>query len=213
MNGRGRTLRLATLAVLLASSLVARAETTIQKSGPQEWPGKFQVGFHPFGVQVRFDGLSTGGYHMDMDFSFRFLTLDKVALWAGAGFNWTHPSYSCGFNPTGCAYDLQLWGFLMFTFEKLMRIPLVPFAQAGVGVDILPYPTPTAGTQTGGALAFRIGGGVHYWIVKNVGLGAETHFAVGPGFYPSIALGTAPSGTNVSSYGNWDFVLGARAAF
>ena len=196
--------------VLLAS---ARAHADIQRWGQQEWPGRFQLGVHPLGVQVRFDGLSTGGYHMDLDFSMRFMTYTKIAMWVGGGFNWTYPSYSCHLsnNPTGCANDFQLWGFLMITFERLMRFPLVPFVQGGLGVDVLPYPT-GAGNLTGAALAIRVGGGVHYYIIKHLGLGAETHLTMGPLFYPPGIIGVQ-GGNAVSTYASWDLVFGVRAAF
>lgn len=196
--------------VLLASSSLARADS-VQTSGAQSWPGRFQVGFHPFGIQVRMDGLSTGGYHMTADFQARVRELDKVTIWAGGGFNWANPSYSCGLNLTGCANDIQLWGFVAFTFEKLLHIPLVPLVRAGLAVDILPFGV-AAGTLTGGALALKVGGGLHYWIIRHFGIGIESAFAFGPGFYPAAVIG-GPSGTNTSVYANWDFLIGARAAF
>jgi hypothetical protein len=202
------------LALTAATSIGGAAHAEIQKWGPQVWPGRYQVGFHPFGAQVRFDGLSTGGYHMDIDFSLRFVSFEKFAMWVGGGFNWAHPSYSCRpFNSTGCAHDFQLWAFLMITFEKLIRFPLVPFVQAGIGGDILPYTLTDGTTETGAALAIRLGGGVHYWLIKNLGLGLESHFTAGPGFYPTRMIVGSGTGTTVASYGNWDIVFGARAAF
>jgi hypothetical protein len=202
-----RALALLATVALLAGA--ARAETVVQKGVPEVWPGRFQVGFHPFGVQVRFDGVSTGGYRMTADFAARVRDMEKFTVWVGGGLNYAHPSYSCAVtNLTGCGHDVQLWGFVMFTLEKLLKIPLVPFLRGGVAVDILPYPT-ASGSLTGGALS---GGGVHYWLVQRVGLGAEMHFTFGPGFYPAAVIGGTGS-TNASVYANWDFVLGARAAF
>lgn len=204
-------MRALALAIAIALAGGAARADTVQTSGPQEWPGRFQVGFHPFGVQVRMDGLSTGGYHMTADFSVRVRELAKTTVWVGGGFNWANPSYSCALDLTGCANDIQLWGFVAFTFEKLINKPVVPFVRGGLAVDILPFPV-ASGNLTGAALALKVGGGVHYWIVKHVGIGAETALAFGPGFYPARVIG-GPAGTNVSAYANWDFVIGARAAF
>jgi hypothetical protein len=41
--------------------------------------------------------------------------------------------------------------------------------------------------------------------LKWLGLGLETNFTFGPGFYPN--------GVGTRFYGNWDFGLGARFAF
>ncbi len=206
--------RLAVVLALALGGLATRARAdAIQREGAQAWPGKFQLGFHPFGAQVRFDGLSTGGYHMDVDFAARVRELERVSVWIGGGLDWAHPSYSCHSNLTGCAYDVQLWGFVMITFEKMLGIPLVPFVDGGVAVDVLPYGT-AAGTLTAGALALRVGGGIHYWIIKHLGLGLESHVTIGPGFYPAAVINPGgPATTNVSLYGNWDLVFGARAAF
>jgi hypothetical protein len=75
----------------------------------------------------------------------------------------------------------------------------VPFARAGLAGDVLLY------NATVGAFAFRVGGGIHYYLLKWLGLGLETNFTFGPGFYGN------PLGTLL--YGTWDFGLGARFAF
>ncbi|HZS42297.1 MAG TPA: hypothetical protein VFF06_35950 [Polyangia bacterium] len=198
------------LGLAAAAAPPARADS-FQRWGAEVWPGKNQVGFHPFGIQARFDGLSTGGYHMTLDFARRIRDLERISVWIGGGLNWAHPSYSCKLNLTGCANDVELWGFVRLTFEKMLSIPLVPFVDGGLAIDILPFGT-NAGTITGAALAVRFGGGIHYWIIQHLGLGLESHFTLGPGFYPAAVIG-GPSGTNVSTYGNWDLVFGMRASF
>jgi hypothetical protein len=201
---------------LLVAGLLAAAPAradTLQTSGPQIWPGKYLVGFNPFGLLVRFDGISTGGYHMTADFAARIRELDRLTIWIGGGLNYAHPSYSCKFNLTGCANDIQLWGFVMLSFEKMLNIPLVPFVEGGLAVDILPYGV-ASGTLTGGALSFRFGGGIYYWLLKHLGLGLESHIGLGPGFYPAAVINEGgPMGTNVSLFGDWGLVFGARAAF
>ena len=83
----------------------------------------------------------------------------------------------------------------MLTFEKLIPIPLVPFARAGVGGDVLFY------GNTAGAFVLRFGGGVHYYLLKWLGLGVETNFTFGPGFYrrPAPARCSTATGTSVSA--------------
>jgi hypothetical protein len=117
-------------------------------------------------------------------------------LWLGGGMNYAAGFYTCYVND--CGGDLQLWAFVMLTFEKLIPIPLVPFARAGIGGDVLFY------ASNAGAFIFRFGGGVHYYLLKWLGLGVETNFTFGPGFYPNGVT---------QFYGSWDFGLGARFAF
>jgi hypothetical protein len=59
--------------------------------------------------------------------------------------------------------------------------------------------------NTAGAFVLRLGGGVHYYLFKWLGLGIETNFTFGPGFFGN--------GGGTLFYGNWDFGLGARFAF
>jgi hypothetical protein len=194
----------AILIVLLLAAPAARAE--IQKSGSQIF-NRFQLGIHPGGAQVRFDDRSVGGYKFALDFAGKVKDTDKLTLWIGGGFNYTFGTYTTP--PQN--HDLQVWAFAMLTLEKLLKIPLVPFVRFGIGGDILLYET-LVGNLAGGAFIFRLGGGIHYYIIRQLGLGFETNFTVGPGFYPA---GVVPGGvgTVTSFYGNWDFMFGARVAF
>jgi hypothetical protein len=94
-----------------------------------------------------------------------------------------------------------MWAFVMLTLEKLIPIPLVPFVRVGLGGDVLFY------NPTLGAFIFRFGGGLHYYLLKWLGVGFETNFTFGPGFYNDFTH----NGTGF--YGTWDFGLGARFAF
>lgn len=210
------------LALLLLGSLSLSAPARaagIQKSGPQVFPGKFQVGFHPFGFQVAFDDRSTGGYKLAADFSGMLKGFEKLSLWLGGGLAYGHPTYSCfgglGVGVVGrgrgCAHDVQIWVFVRLTLEKIMKIPLVPYVQVGVGGDILLY----ANGELGGGVPIRVGGGIHYYLLKNLGLGLETNFSMGPGVYPAAGtgIGCGGAGTCIGFFGNWDVGLGARFAF
>jgi hypothetical protein len=148
---------------------------------------------------------------MAADFAAILKSMDKLTLWLGGGFAWAHPSYTCGIASTACANDVMFDVFVRLTFEKLMKIPLVPYAQAGIGGDILVYD----GSNVGGGIPFKVGGGVHYWLLKNLGLGAYTNFAFGPGIYPVARTGMCGPGnsTCVGFYGNWDIGFGGTFAF
>jgi len=189
---------LAVLTIVAARFAAGPAQAQIQTKGPQVFPGKLQVGFHPIGFQAGFTDRSPGGYKLTADIAGLIASPGKLGLWLGGGVNFAAGFYGCYFNGD-CGYDLQLWAFIMLTFEKMIPIPLVPFARAGVGGDVLLY------NAVAGAFVLRFGGGVHYYLLKWLGLGLETNFTFGPGFYPN--------GAGTLFYGNWDFGIGARFAF
>jgi len=184
------------LVVVLAVGGMASAQ--IQKQGSEVFPGKFQVGVSPLGVSVDWRGAGAF-YKFTADFAGRLAEANKLGIYLGGGVN-----YGVAPGPVNSplAHDVQLWMFVMLTMEKLVPIPLVPMIQAGLGTDVL-----LSGSNYAGAtLAIRLGGGLHYFLTKNVGLGFETHFTVGP-----YILNTNP--TQYTWYGQWDFLLGGRFAF
>ena len=191
-----RSIAVLTMAAALLVAAPARAQ--VQTKGPEVFPGKLMVGAHIIGFQTGFVNQAPSGYKLLTDIEGLIAQPGKLSLWLGGGLDYAFGFYACNINGN-CGGDLQLWAFVMLTFEKLIPIPLVPFARAGIGTDILFY------GNTAGAAVFRFGGGVDYWLFKWLGLGIETNFTFGPGFYGG-ALGTA-------FYGNWDFGLGARFAF
>lgn len=207
-----RTRTALALALVVAASLFATrpAHAEIQTSTHQ-FTGKFLVGITPLGAQIRFDGTSVAGYKLQLDFSGKLKEMDKLTIWLGGGFNYTAGTYGFVFGN----HDVQLWAFVMLTLEKLLKIPLVPFVRAGIGGDVLLYNASASGTLSGGAFAIRMGGGIHYYIIKQLGMGFETNFTFGPGFYPAAVHGPCGGGntTCVNLYGNWDFGFGIRLHF
>jgi hypothetical protein len=191
-----RALAVLTMAATLFAAAPAHAQ--IQSKGPEIFPGKLQVGVTVIGFQAGFVNTSPSGYKLTADFSGLLASPGKLSLWLGGGFNYAIGFFGCDIN-ANCGGDLQLWAFVMLTFEKLLKIPLVPFARAGVGGDVLFY------GNTAGAFVLRVGGGAHYYLLKWLGVGLETNFTFGPGFYGG--------GAGTLFYGNWDFGLGARFAF
>lgn len=190
-----RTIAVLTMAVALLASAPASAQ--IQTKGPEVFPGKLQVGFSPIGWQEGFVNRAPSGYKLNADIAGLIAQPGQLSLWLGGGVNYAAGFYYCYVND--CGGDLQLWAFVMLSFEKLIPIPLVPFARAGVGGDVLFY------NAVAGAFVLRLGGGAYYYLLKWLGLGIETNFTFGPGFYPN--------GAGTLFYGTWDFGLGARFAF
>lgn len=203
------------LTTLTALTFGATAHAEIQKSGSEVFPGKFAVGVHPLGVQAGFNG-PTSGYKLNFDFAGLIKSTDKLSIWLGGAFSYTYPVFDCGGNVTvngnlivgngDCAHDVAVEMFVRITMEKLVHIPLVPYVEAGIGGDFMPY---FDGRGLGGAVELpRFGAGAEYYLTKNIGLGVQTDFAFGPGIYRN------PNGTTfVGFWGNWDFLLGARFAF
>jgi hypothetical protein len=192
-----RALAITLAAVALLASTPASAQ--VQSKGPELFPGKLQVGVTIIGFQAGFENLSPSGYKLTSDISGLVAPVSIGGIWVGGGINYAAGFWNCSNNNFGCGGDLQLWAFAMLTFEKLIPIPLVPFVRAGLGGDVLFY------NNDAGAFIFRFGGGVHYYLLKWLGLGVETNFTLGPGFYGNNG-GTA-------FYGSWDFGIGARFAF
>jgi hypothetical protein len=208
---RNRLVYATALLVTLALSQRAHAGAEIQKAGAEVYPGRFAVGISPLGVQAAFDDRSTGGYKLQADFAAQIKEFEKLSLWIGGLLGYTHPSYSCG-NFGGCAQDIILGVFARLTFEKLVtKIPLVPFAEAGVDIHILAF----RDSNVGGGAALRLGGGVYYYLLKFLGLGVQTDFAFGGASYPVAATRTCNPGNSTCGgfLGNWDFLIGARFHF
>jgi hypothetical protein len=188
------------LAVALVAALAAPAAAEIQKKGPQIWPGKFQLGAHVIGGQFGFTGFEPSGFRVDVDFAGRLKEFEKISLWLGGGFHYTAGGiYGC----RGCGgfqNEVGFWAFVEISLEKLLtEIPLVPFVRAGPEGGLLYY------GAAGGYFDIRIESGVHYFLTKNVGLGAQLSAGFGAGFYPGN-LGTG-------FYGVVTAQLGARFAF
>jgi hypothetical protein len=200
-------LRLTAVVVALTASLAASpARAEIQKDGPEAWPGKIMLGVDPLGVQANFEdtygGLGAAGfasYKLGLNFAGLIASTSKLSIWLGGEFN------------IGGHADLALLEpgiFVRLTLEKLLRIPLVPEVQAGFSGPIyIPYGFPNS--YVAGAFQFKVGGGVYYYLTRHIGLGAETHFAFGPGFVKNVVTGGL--GTGLSGY--WDFLTGVRFAF
>ncbi len=195
--------------LLLSFGTAARAE--IQTSGPQLWPGKIMVGVRPFGAQLLFNDAYVGrngrGYvygvgdrvlfKLALDVAGIVANLSKVTIWLGGEVN---------VGGRGNLAFLEPGIFVQITFEKLLKIPLVPMVRAGISGPIyVPYGYDEA--RVAGAAQLKVGAGAYYFLTKHIGLGADTSFAFGPGFQ------SINNNLGVGFIGSWDFTLGARFAF
>jgi hypothetical protein len=108
------------------------------------------------------------------------------------------------------------------TFERLLHIPLVPSVKVGFsgGIDSyygggtcydtngVPFPCGQTSYSTAGDFWFKFGGGVHYFLTRNIGLGIETNFALGAHIWDA-GNGRTDSGFR----GYVDFLTGAVFTF
>ena len=210
---QGRVAPSGTTTSVASAPAPASSSSASRYSQPFHYPGRFQVGLHPLGAQIAFGGLSPGGYKLAADLAGHLTDVGKLGLWLGGGFDYTFGTYTFSF----ASHDVQLWAFVMLTFEKLLKLPLVPFARAGLAGDILLY-SPASRSETGGGFGVRFGAGAHFYVLPQLGLGVETNFTIGGASYPVLpgCVHLSPTGTLggcAGFYGNWDFMFGARFAF
>jgi hypothetical protein len=196
---------------MLSATGSAHAAAELEKAGAEQFPGKLALGIHALGFQAPFDDRAPGGYELHVDLAGRAKKLGKAgSLWVGGGLSYAHPSYTCA-TPNGCAHDVAVELFVRVTLERLLNIPLVPFLEAGLGGDVLGY---SSYSNVGGGVPIRVGAGFHYYVLKQLGLGLETNFAFGPGFYPAATqFCGAGRATCVGLFGHWDVLAGARIHF
>src|SRR5262249_25463935 len=150
-------------------------------------------------------------YKFGFDVLGRIANAGKLTLWLGGEFNVGGvPNYAL-LEP-GIVFQLS--------FERMLHIPLVPYVKTGFagGIDVY-YRHDTCYTSNGapfvcnraasaGDFWFKFGGGIHYFLTRNIGLGLETNFALGAHIYDN-----GNNGTNSYFRGYVDFLLGAVFTF
>jgi hypothetical protein len=190
----GRIVPLVAAIVVLAA---ATAGAQVQTHGSEVFPGKYQASIEPIGGQVGFTSRSPTGYKLFADFAGNVAGAGFGSIWVGGQLDYSFGMSAC--YVVDCGADAALWVYVMLTFEKLIPIPLVPFARAGVGADLLLY------SGLAYAIPVHIGGGAHYYLLKWLGIGLETNVTLGPGLYPQ--------GAGTLFYGHWDAGMGVRFNF
>jgi hypothetical protein len=199
--------------ICLLATLPAVARAEVQKNVPETWPGKVMIGVRPLGLQLQFNQAWTVNtppfyvygitdwamYKGAIDVAGIIARADKVTVWLGGELN---------FGGRGNLALVEPGLFVQLTLEKLLHIPLVPMIRAGfAGQAYVPYGF--TGATTSGAILFKVGFGLFYFVTKNVGLGVDTDFAFGAGLVKVPNGG----GLNAGFTGYWDFLFGARFAF
>ncbi len=206
-------LKLTVLSIAAAALLSASpspAHAAIQKSG-EEQLGKVWIGVHPIGGSAFFNDYDTGIYKFGFDVLGRIANAGKLTLWLGGELNIGGVANYALIEP-GLVFQM--------TFEKMLHIPLVPHVRVGFsgGIDNfygrdtchLPDGTPVLCDHysTAGDFWFKFGGGVHYFLTRNIGLGIETNFAFG-----AYIWDTQVNGTDSRFRGYVDFLTGAVFTF
>jgi hypothetical protein len=196
-------------AALLASTPTT-ANAAIQKSG-EEQLGKVWIGVHPIGGAAFFNGDDGAIYKFGFDVLGRIANAGKLTLWLGGELNLGGVANYALIEP-GIVFQLS--------FERLLHIPLVPYVKTGFagGIDVYyggsdvchdpnGNPFPCNHAASAGDFWFKFGGGIHYFLTRNIGLGIETNFALGGHIYDT--------GNGTGSYfrGYVDFLTGAVFTF
>jgi hypothetical protein len=187
---------------LMASAVPATASAAgIQTTGRQTWPGKLMLGVHPLGFALTFNNPTTAIFKLNLDFAGKLAELDKLTVWLGGEFN---------VGGRGNYAQVEPGVFVMLSLEKLLTIPLVPYVRGGLlgGVGIV-YGLGNGpnGDATTGNFWVKLGGGIHYYLTKNIGLGGEMNLGFGAGI-------ASANGVTTSTFsGFWELVVGARFAF
>lgn len=197
------------LALPLFLALSSTAHADIQKNVQQTWPGRVMLGVRPLGTSLAFTDSGFGNtgpfsgfggrviYKLGLDVMGIIANPGKLTLWLGGEVN---------VGGRGNLALLEPGIFVALSFEKLLQIPLVPILRIGFSGPIY-IPWGFNGATVFGGFDFKVGGGVYYFLTKNIGVGGELNFAFGPGFVSvNNVLG-------VGFNGYVDFLAGARFAF
>ncbi len=196
------------LAILLLPSL---AGADIQKNGPEAWPGRTELSAHigfQQGITSYFDGGTPSGFKFFADYAYRVQKL----LWLDVGVDLVFGAgqcdllQNCSYGGGGYTVDPHAG----IKVKWLPPIPLVPYAKVAVE-GIINY---HRFCDDGGfALAGRISGGAKYFLLRNLGVGIETGFNAGPGFYNGTDCAGFNQKSHVEFYFAFDFGVGAEFIF
>jgi hypothetical protein len=185
------------VAVLMGLPALARAqEAELRKSGGQAWPGKLQIGLRPVGGQVFLADQAIGVFTANADVAGLIKDTVAASLWLGG-------ELTIGGRENLAAILPGV--FLRVSFERHLKVPLVPYIQAGLvgGAYVIYGDSFNAAT---GIVGGRVGGGFDYYLTRNVALGVQT------GFLLAAAISNGASGARAGFAGSWEIVGGVRLA-
>jgi hypothetical protein len=170
-----------------------------------ELTGRLLLGAHVLGGQVNMGVVGVTGWRVAVDANGVVYRPGKLTLWVGGSF-----AFATAVPVVQPQHDVQLAAWAMLSFEKFLKIPLVPTVGAGFAVDFVigdRIPTVYGG-------GFRFGGGVHYFVTPRIGVGVDMSFLLGGASYPGFVRGCVLTGMSSSCsgfFGTWD--LGAGVLF
>lgn len=170
-----------------------------------EFTGRVLLGAHVVGGQVNMGVVGVTGWRVAVDANGVVYRPGKLTLWVGGSF-----AFATAVPVVQPQHDVQLAAWAMLSFEKFLKIPLVPTVRAGFAVDFVigdRIPTVYGG-------GFRFGGGVHYFVTPRIGVGVDMSFLLGGASYPGFVRGCVLTGMSSSCsgfFGTWD--LGAGVLF
>jgi hypothetical protein len=184
----------------------AQLQTVIPSTGPQVMPGHVLISLQPIGPMVLFskNGYGDTLYKLGIAMAGQVRPLQSGTFWVGGELNF-------GGAPEAMNGQLALIEpgiFAKVTFEKALSVPVVPYFRGGIsgGINVY-YGQPMMPSQTSGDFWFKLGGGVDFFITKNVAIGFQTDLALG-------ALIANVNGYTSSGFvGYWDLLAGLDLAF
>ena len=215
----------AVAAALLCTPRLAGAQSSIQLRGPQVYPGKSEVSAHlgyQFGLNSFNGGSAPAGFRLLGDYNFRFYDMGGTTLWLNVGFaltlsgGCTPVSVGPGmFGCTGFSSGGSIEPLAGLKAKFRVPIPLVPYARLDA---FFSYIFNRYCDDNGFGFGARAAGGAKYFLTRNIGVGVETGFTLGPAIFPKGApaerCGTNYFyGAHTDFYAAFDVLFGAEFAF
>jgi hypothetical protein len=209
-----------TLAFLIAAAPAAAqvaaqpagAEATVSR-GAVVVDGKNEISAQ-LGFQASLGATTPAGIRLNFDYARRLTNLlwlnFKLAPVFGVGPNRAVCQdrgglYDCGSGGYALGHAIDVIGGVKLKFP-IARIPaLIPYAQLGLGAAIM-FNRPA--NDNGAGFVFRTGGGLKYFVTKNIGLGGELSVTMGPAWYSETC--TNCNNGHTEFYRAIDFALGAE---
>jgi hypothetical protein len=161
------------------------------------------------GFQAGLHDPTPGGFKLFNEYGYR---LSQVR-WLNLQLNFSFAGGDCFVDQrgilTGCGSfvgdTLELIGGEKFKWAT--RNPkLVPYLKLGGGIEFVFF---APSDSNGFALVFRSGGGLKYYVLRNLAVGGELDFTFGPGFYGC----GRDCGTTVQAYAAFDVAGGVEFNF
>ncbi len=201
----------AALTLVLCGSAVARADSTIQTSGPELFPSKHEL-TATLGYQAGFGGKyqNPSGIKLTAEYAYRFHELVWFDVQLSNVFGFGSTSGSCAQDFLSQCYrggwDVGIAGGVKLKWRT--PIPIVLELPILVGVDIL-Y-NRDCGDTGAAAPVFRTGFSGRYFLKRNIAVGAGINFGFGPGFHGGSNYAACQRSSYTDFYGAFDFSIGAE---